>query len=59
MTKFQKETLLKRLQTKPFLEKQEKYQLARSLNISESTVYYWFTKMRGKARKKQLPRNGE
>ena len=39
---YQKQTLMERLQAKTALEKEEKHQLARLLNLSQSYITNWF-----------------
>ena len=53
MTAFQKQVLMKRFQGKGPLENKEKYELAKSLNISEKMVTDWFRRM--DRRKKIIP----
>ena len=54
LTCYQRETLVKRFEDKPYLEQEEKPQLARSLNISETKLAQWFLNKRKIARKKGL-----
>ena len=41
-TASQKEILMKKFQSKPFLETEEKYELAMLLNLSEKIIANWF-----------------
>ena len=54
LTIYQKESLVERFQTNPYLEQGEKHQLARSLNISERKIEKWFDRRRLMKRKKGL-----
>ena len=53
-TPYQTEMLVKRFQAKPYLTKGEKYQLARSLNVSHSKIEHWFVSRRYRKRKQGL-----
>ena len=54
LTRYQRETVLKRFQANPYLKPGEKTQLARSLNISETKLEQWFSNKRKMKRKKGL-----
>ena len=51
--------LLERFQDDPFLQKNEKHQLARTLNISEKVVTKWYINRRVKSRRAGLLVKGE
>ena len=59
MTLYQQQILKKKFLTKTLLEMREKYQLARSLNVSERAIEYWFLKTHGIARQERLTYIGE
>ena len=46
LTKDQEQTLIKIFQAKPYLEREERHQLARLLNITESRISRWYGKRR-------------
>ena len=46
MKKNQKQTLFKTFQEKPYLDKKEKRQLARLLNVSERRIQLWYSNRR-------------
>ena len=54
LTPHQRETLEKRFQADPYVERGEKPQLAMSLNISEAKISVWFVRRRNKEREKGL-----
>ena len=55
MTAYQKQSLRKSFQAKPYMEKDEKHQLAKSFNISEKKIVKWYEKRRYQIRQKRLP----
>ena len=55
MTAYQKQTLKKSFLAKPYMEKNERHQLARSLNVSEKRIKRWYDKRRYWNKKKGLP----
>ena len=55
MTTYQTQTLMNMFQDKPYLERGEKHQLARLLNISAGRIQKWYNNMRSKRRKAGLP----
>ena len=59
MNIYQTQALMKRFQDKPFLGKEEKHELATSLNISEKRVKEWFMNRRQERRKAGLLPNGK
>ena len=59
LTSKQKNVLEKTFQTKQYLKLKEKQQLAKSLNISEDCVRFWFNKRRSKSKKYGLQCQGE
>ena len=46
MTQYQTQTLLKMYEENPFLELEERHQLAKSLNISKKRITDWFVQRR-------------
>ena len=46
MTKYQTQILMERFQSKPYLEKDEKQQLAKLLNTSAEKIQRWFINVR-------------
>ena len=46
MTSFQTQALTEKFQAHPYLENEERYQLAKSLNISEKSIKAWFKNRR-------------
>ena len=54
MTPSQNQILMKKFQEKTFLDKEEKYQLSKSLNISKIRIDNWFSHMRRKERRGEL-----
>ena len=59
MTTHQKRTLMKVFQAKPHLQKEEIYQLAQSLNISEERIKNWFQNKRTARNRKDPLHVGE
>ena len=59
MTAKQTQILMKRFEEKPQLKKEEKYQLAKLLNVSEKRITAWFWNMRCKRRRQGLLAEGE
>ena len=59
MTAKQTQILMKRFEEKPQLKKEEKYQLAKLLNVSEKRITVWFWNMRFKRRRQGLLAEGE
>ena len=55
MNEYQTEILMKRFEEKSRLEKEEKYQLAKLLNVSEERIRVWYRNMRFKRRAQGLP----
>ena len=54
MTKDQTQTLMKTFQGKPYLDKKEKCQLAKSLNVSEKRIQVWYYNRRKERRHQEL-----
>ena len=54
MTAKQTQILMKRFEEKPRLEEEEKYQLAKLLNVSEKSITMWFSNMRRKRKRQGL-----
>ena len=50
---------MKRLKNKPYLEKEEKHELARLLNISVKRIEWWYKNRRKERRKAGLLEKGE
>ena len=50
LTSNQTEALMKTFQAKPYLEREEKHQLAKSVNMSERSIAYWFANQRAKSK---------
>ena len=60
MTANQSQILMKTFEDKPQLEKTEKYQLAKLLNVSEERIRVWYRNMHFKRRgQKLLPESEE
>ena len=59
MTYKQRNVLLNYFNAKPYLERKEKHQLAKSLNISEKRISVWFCNQRQITRKDGLLCEGE
>ena len=59
MTTYQAQTLMKRFKNKPFLEREEKDQLAELLNISGKRIQDWYMNRRQERRKSELFGKGE
>ena len=59
ITPYQTQMLMKWFQVNPFLENEEKHQLAKSLNISEQRIQDWYRNKRYKRRQKGLLPKGE
>ena len=59
MTANQTQTLMKRFEAKPQLEKGEVHQLAETLNLTENRIVVWFNNARYKRRRKGLLAQGE
>ena len=55
MTAYQVQTLNKSFQAKPYVEKNERHQLARSLNVSEKRIIKWYERQRYLMKQKGLP----
>ena len=55
MTAYQKQTLWKTFRAKPDPERDEKHQLAKSLNVSEKRIRQWFENRRYVFRQKGFP----
>ena len=55
MTAYQRKTLMKTFQAKPYVGKDEKHLLAKSLNVSKKRIMKWFEKRRYLLRRKGLP----
>ena len=59
LTPSQAETLMKRFQRKPYLDKGEKHQLANLLNVSGKKIEKWFVDKRAQARRAGSLAKGE
>ena len=59
MTQYQTQTLLRRYEANPYLELEERHQLAQSLNITGERIRLWFVHRRYKQRKSGTLRDGE
>ena len=59
MTEYQTQTLMKYFQANPYMEIEEKHQLARSFNISANAIARWFRHMRHKKKVEVLISKGE
>ena len=60
MTPHQTQTLVKKYEDNPFLELEERHQLAQSLNISKERITNWFVRRRYREKRRGLLlRDGE
>ena len=59
LTEYQSQILMERFQANPYLRKEEKCQLAESLNITKEKIKVWFDYRRSKAKTKSLLSKGE
>ena len=59
LTPYQTRILTEKFQVKPYVDKDLKSELARSLNISEKSIKDWFFRMRQKKQKEELLCIGE
>ena len=59
MTPDQTKILLRRYEANPYLELEERHQLAKSLNISEERIKVWFGNRRKKQTRRGKLRDGE
>ena len=59
MTEYQSQMLMKRFQANPYLNGEEKRQLAKSLNVSGTKIRNWFDYQRKKLKAKNMLCEGE
>ena len=59
MTANQTQILMKRFEVKSKLEKAEKYELAKLLNVSDERIRVWYRNMRFKKKGQRLLAEGE
>ena len=59
MTPYQTKILVRMYEANPYLEPEEKHQLAQSLNISEGRIKEWFSARRKRQTKSGKLRDGE
>ena len=59
MTPYQTQTLVNRYQANPYLEKEDKVQLAQSLNISTRSIGDWFDQRRFKQKRRGMLCEGD
>ena len=59
LTSNERNALMKSFQANPYPELEEKHQLAKSLNISETWISQWFSMERSKKRKGRLLCEGQ
>ena len=59
MTPYQTKILVRRYEADPYLEPEERHQLAQSLNISEERIKEWFSQRRKRQTKSGKLSDGE
>ena len=59
MTTYQKGILMKEFKANPYLTREIKHQLARSLNVSAKKIDAWYANRRFAERKEGLPTKSE